>query len=301
MDLPNFLIVGASKAGTSSVWNYLNEHSEIFLPRPKEPLFFIKEVYNKFNIRDPGYREIQDIIVQDEKTYKEIFSTKTNYKCKGESTASYLYYYKTSIPNIIKLLGRSVKIIIILRNPVDKVISHYKFYLGKGFENNTLKKALQLEKERIEKGYNPFYHYKNQGYYYESVKAFLTEFKNVHICLYEDLIKNPQLFLCNIFDFLNVSRIDIGIANTIYNKSYVPKNRQMLKVLNYININFKFIKKIFPFIHWKSLKQVIFGLNENKNFSIDDDLLGELASLYKNDILKLEKLTGINISEKWSL
>ncbi len=298
-NLPNFLIVGASKAGTSSVWNYLNEHPDIYLPRPKEPLFFIKDVYNKFNPNDPGYSAIKDIIIQNEKSYSEVFSTRAKYKCKGEATASYLYYFNEAIPNILKTLGKNVKIIIILRNPFDKVVSHYKFYLGRGWETKSFENALQNERYRIENGYNPFYHYTNQGYYYESVKAFLKSFSNVHICFYEDLKSNPQKFLDEIFDFLEVEKINIESKNTIYNKSHVPKSKTFLKAYQHTLKNLKFLRNVLPFVNWKGIKHKILKFNEMSDFSISDIQKEELNNLYKEDIAKLETLIGINLVEKW--
>jgi hypothetical protein len=263
-------------------------------------LYFIKDIYNNFNEKDPGYNEIKGIIVQSEKDYRKLFSNKES-KLKGEATASYLYYYKEAIPNIKNLLGKDVKIIIVLRNPIAKIISHYKFYLGKGFEKNSFPKALSLEEDRIAKGFNPFFHYKNQGFYYEAVKAYIEAFTNVHICFNEELKSNPQKFLAEIFSFLGVKNYDIKSKNVVFNKSYVPRSVLAHKIYNFINVHFAFIRQLIPFVNWKKIKKHIRNINSNNSFKINPNEINELKNIYLDDVLKLKSLINKELPKSWEL
>ena len=111
--LPNFLIVGAAKSGTSSLHNYLNQHPEVFMPsfnkegmKVKEPRFLIKDlVENRLHNGVWNWEE-----------YQSLFREVTNEKAIGESTVLYLYYFKEAMKNIKYRLDEGVKIIIMLRD-----------------------------------------------------------------------------------------------------------------------------------------------------------------------------------------
>ena len=109
MSLPNFMCIGASKSGTTSLYDILKQHSNIFLPTFKEPHFFdISPVY-------------EHGISWYDKTY---FSGVKKEKCIGDFTPTYLFD-KYAPERILSSLGKNVKFIIILRNPVDRAYSHY--------------------------------------------------------------------------------------------------------------------------------------------------------------------------------
>ena len=104
---PNFFIVGAPRAGTTSLYNYLNEISEVFMSPVKEPGFFIPNDFRNFS----------------EKTYLELFENVKDEIAIGEATAGYLGNEKT--PFLIKEKVPNAKIIITLRDPVNRIFSHY--------------------------------------------------------------------------------------------------------------------------------------------------------------------------------
>ena len=154
MKLPNFLIVGAAKAGTTSLFYYLKQHPEIFMPEEKELKFFeYLIIKNKLHYTGPGDNKSLKRVVKTWDEYKNYFKKAKNFKAVGEASVSYLYYTET-IKNIKKYLGENINIIIILRNPIERLISNYKYMVMRGREKEDLKKALELEEYR-----------KNQGFY----------------------------------------------------------------------------------------------------------------------------------------
>jgi len=143
--LPNFLIVGAAKSGTSSLHQYLIQHPDIFMPsynkegkNVKEPQFLIKEKVEKR----------LHFGVWDWEEYKALFDDSGEYKSVGESTVFYLYYYKESIKNIKFRLGDDVKIIIVLRNPIDRAYSAFQHVSRSVKENLSFEEALKREENR---------------------------------------------------------------------------------------------------------------------------------------------------------
>ena len=185
--LPNFLIVGAAKCGTSSLHNYLNQHPDIFMPtytkeglKVKEPRFLIKD-----KVKKRLSKGIWDLDV-----YRSLFDQVTDHKAIGESTVLYLCFYKEAIKNIKKYLGNDVKIIIMLRNPIYRAYSAYSFASRTHQENQEFHQALINNQKRYDEDetLSPMILYKELGLYYRMVKAYIDSFKDVHVILYDDFI-----------------------------------------------------------------------------------------------------------------
>ena len=121
---PNFLIVGAAKAGTTSLAKYLGAHPDIFIPEQKELRFFIKDTILQINPKDPLLEGILKQSILDKEEYFSLFDVKE--KLTGDASVHYLYHHEEAILNIKKYVG-DVHIIIMLRNPVKRAISNYEF------------------------------------------------------------------------------------------------------------------------------------------------------------------------------
>jgi len=123
--LPNFLIVGAPKCGTTSLYYYLKQHPDIFMPTMKEPRFFLSETMN-FPHQGIDDRRVDKMIIKNLDDYKKIYLEADQEKARGDASAGNLYFYKKVIPGIKAYLG-DPKIIISLRNPLDRAFSNYTF------------------------------------------------------------------------------------------------------------------------------------------------------------------------------
>ena len=127
--LPNFLIIGAAKSGTTSLHEELSKHPEIFMCNPKEPHFLANLPDNTIG-GNYGYPRV------DEAGYYSLFQKVKNEKIIGESSVSILFY-KNAIKKAKSLLGQNIKIVVVLRNPVDRAFSNYMMHVRDGFENKT--------------------------------------------------------------------------------------------------------------------------------------------------------------------
>jgi hypothetical protein len=285
---PNFLIVGAAKAGTTSVAKYLDQHPDVFMPEKKELRFFIADVIRNINPKDPLLELILKHSVLDEEEYFELFDVKE--KCAGEASVHYLYHYKQAIPKILNKVG-DIPIIIILRNPVDRAISNWQ-YIRKDYY--TFEEALKREEIRKENNYNSFWYYKSLGLYFDQVKAYMDSFSNVKIILFEDLKNDSTLITHEIFEFLNLSKIASLDTNKIYNTrvNCIPKSK-FLKLIKDSRIHNRFIK----FLKFLSLEELFYT---EKSKKIDTALRLDLVQFYKPNVVKLESLINRDLS-KWKL
>ena len=243
-NLPNFLIVGAAKSGTTSLYRYLNQHSKIFLPSYKEPHFFVnKKVAGKIN----NYIDNLD-------AYLKLFENAENYKHRGEASVFYLYYYDEAIKYILKTLGKKTKIIILLRNPIDRAYSAYK-QVTSGIPDLMIDFESAIKNDYTKSpDITPMFHLKEMGLYSDSVKAYMNSFDDVYVSLFDDFINQTEVEISNIIDFLGIEREELN-ASTKYNtgrrewrnKSAAQlkiKNPRLKKVLQFLKIN-KFYKKVF--------------------------------------------------------
>lgn len=283
---PNFLIVGAAKAGTTSLAKYLNEHPDIFIPEKKELRYFVKDHLKEVTAEDPL---IQDILKNSTLNKDEYYAQfQVEESMRGEASVHYLFEYEEAIPKIKNELG-DIPIIIILRNPVDRIISHIK-YLNHHYEYSG-NKELELEEIRIKNKYNSFWYYQSLSYYSHQVKAYLDNFSDVKVFLFEDLKTNPQTILSNIFQFFNIQDKKYE-SFEVYNQSIVLKDKYK---------HFKKISWIIP----NGLKIMIKkryseNLYNEKLVNIDENLIEKLKKLYENEIIELENIIQVDL-KKWRL
>ena len=143
---PNFIIVGVFRCGTTSLFHYLKQHPEIKFPKIKEPKYFSSSSIN-FPQKGPGDKTVDEGIVRCRNEYYELFKNLDSTKKIGEASSDYFYYHKSVIPRIKRELG-DVKIIICLRNPVDRSVSAYNNLRRDSRETLSFEDAIEKENDR---------------------------------------------------------------------------------------------------------------------------------------------------------
>ena len=210
MSLPTFMCIGAAKSGTTTLYDILRQHPEVYLPSFKEPHFF----------------DIPDVYAKGIHWYKETYynSVKTE-KCIGDFTPSY-FYEEESANRILQNLGKELKFIVILRNPVDRAYSHYLHSLRDERESLIFTAAIDLEKERLQV-YNTKTDYLNnlrhsyvaQGQYGKMLQSYLKHFpieNFLFIHFEEDFIRNRKQTIDKVYDFLRLDtsfQFDVNIKS----------------------------------------------------------------------------------------
>ena len=296
-NLPNFLIVGAAKCGTTSVHNYLKQHPQIYMPAHKEPLFMVSEIYEKLSPKDPRYKisEAHTVFSFDE--YKNLFKAVENEKVIGESSTPYLYYYKRSIPKIKKYLG-DVHILICLRNPVDRAYSSYNHSARDTEEKCSFEEFLAKEEERKTENWDILNFPKGLGFYYDQVTAFQDNFSHVKICLAEDLKIKTVKTIQDICSFLDVDSSFEPDVKMKHNKSQPPGSYFLHRLLSKDNIlkdiGRPVLRAIFSQERVSRMSTHLRNKNEKK---MKPKTYEYLQGLYREDILKLQWLIGRNLSD----
>lgn len=298
--LPNFLIVGAAKSGTTSLSYYLKQHEQIYISPVKEPKFFTSAFLN-FPLKGIGDNVVEKHIIKNFEDYKSLFKWATpQRKAIGEASVDNLYYHENAIKQIKKYLG-DPKIIIVLRNPISRAFSAYTHLVRDGRETLSFEKGLELEQERMKNNWEFMWFYKNVGLYHEQVKDYLESFSNVKIYLMEDLENKPLDVIKDIFVFLDVDDEFIPDVSVKYNVSGIPKRKIYGKISKNLNSIGSFLEKrinyLFP---KKGIKVVgIFETLRSKEIrkpNMKKETHDLLVDFYRDDILKTQKLIGRDLS-----
>jgi len=293
--LPNFLIVGAAKSGTSSLHNYLNQHPQVFMPsynkegmKVKEPRFLIKDLVE--------HRLHNGIWTFDE--YQVLFNKVTDEKAIGESTVLYLYYFEEAIKNIKYRLDENTRIIIMLRNPVDRAFSAYTHVARSVKEQLSFEEALEIEHDRLELDptLTPMVMYKDMGLYCNMVKAYLDNFENVHIIMYEDFKSDTAKVVEKTLEFLGVDSkvsLDTGSKHNVAGKSWkIPFLKHFFMKDNLVK---KLFRKVFSFSVRKKMRIFLESILKQKSKPINQETRENLIMFFKEDVSKLEQLLQINL------
>jgi len=215
--LPNFLIVGAAKSGTTSLYCHLRQHPEIFLSANKEPKFF-SSLTLKFPLRGPGDDFVEHHrMVKTWDEYRQLFADAGGARAIGEASSDYLYHGRQAIPHIQRYLG-DPRIVILLRNPVERAFSAWRHLRRDRREpESSFENALAFETERRLLNWEFIWSYKDVGFYASQVRAYLENFSRVHVCLFDDFATRPQDVLHAIYRFLEVDDSFEADTSIIFN------------------------------------------------------------------------------------
>ena len=291
---PNFLIIGAQKAGTTSLHEYLNQHPNIFMSQPKEPHFFSKDECFSVGI----------------KYYQRFFEQLGKQKRIGEASTSYTIYL--DLEKVVKRIyafNKNMKLIYILRSPIKRAYSAYWWNVRGVLEDLSFEDAIAQEEKRINKvpREDP-YSYKRRGLYFHIISTYLKYFprENLEIVFLDDLQASP-IDACNkIFDFLCIEKFKITKLEK-QNPATLPKSKTIQKLISYRNPLRTTLSTILTHTGagGKRAKDRLYKFIKGQNLELFDyppmkeSTFDYLANYFEDDIKQLEKFTNRNLSH-WS-
>jgi Sulfotransferase family len=294
MTLPNFLIVGAAKSGTTALYHYLKQHPQVYMSPTKETNFFAFEG-QEVRFHGPGDEKIAQSTITSLEAYKEQFAAVSNEIAIGEASPWYLYSDQ-AVKNIYRHIP-DVKLIAVLRNPAERAFSSYLHVARDGRENLTFEEGLLVEEKRIEQGWEFIWHYQRTGFYAAQVERFLDLFprEQIRFYLYDDLLANPVDFMRNIYEFLSVDTNFVVDTSLKPNATGVPKSQLLGRLLLQPNPLRTTVKVLVP-------KQLRYNLGQRINQRLlekphpNKETYRKLLSSYKDDISTLQDLVGRDLS-----
>ena len=290
--LPNFLIIGASKCGTTALYYYLKQHPEISFPSLKEPKYF-SSINEKFPHNGVGDSSVDKYAIKTLDQYKDLFSKIEN-KRVGEASPDTIYFHANTAPLIKENLG-DVPIIIILRDPVKRAFSAFTALKRDSREKQNFRNGLLAESERLNNNWDFIWGYKRCGFYHDQVKTFMNHFSNVKIVLQEELKNETAAVLKEIYSFLAVDidfKTDVSIR---HNESGIPNNVISKFLLSRKNIISTTIREIMKILIPRNFLEKVASKSLYKT-AISDKEIEYLKPYFHDDICKLEKLIDKDLS-----
>ena len=300
--LPDFLVIGAGKSGTTSINNYLAQHPQIFMSPVKEPNFFAYETIDGDTLRhDPAQYEYYLQSVTTLEAYQALFTAVQKNQIIGETSNTYLYTpaaaqrIKHHIPN--------AKLIAILRNPADRLYSRF-LHLAKYDQAPTQDFSQVFDRNSIWWERPDLIH---EGCYYTHLTNYYNLFEGrcIKVFLYEELKENLQLVLSKILEFLGVDHKFLPDTRVTYNKSGIVKNPMYNRILGPDGVVQKIVKNLLPSSQYELLKKNSFiyrTLDAFRDANLHKPVLEKeiksklLNEVYYNEIQKLQFLIDRDLS-----
>ncbi|MCM3886925.1 sulfotransferase [Frankia sp. R82] len=205
MALPDFLVIGVPKAGTTALHAALTRHPELFLPAVKEPKFFLSAGLPPAR-GGPGDAQTYQEHVWRQRDYEALFDPAPAGTLRGEATPFYLY--DLDAQNRIRRLVPKARLVVLLRNPVDRAHSNWTHLWAAGLEpERDFVQACALEQSRRDAGWADFWHYVSLGLYGEQLAHLYSLFprEQVLVLRYRDLRDSPEQTLDRVCAFLGVA------------------------------------------------------------------------------------------------
>jgi hypothetical protein len=301
MTMPNFFIIGAQKAGTTSLYHYLKQHPQVFMSPVKEPFFFNHEINSEGEVlkeRFGGPGRWRKPKFANLKEYRTLFEG-VEEEAIGE--ASVLYICVPGTADRIQRHAPGAKAIALLRNPADRAYSAFLNAVRGGREPlNDFAQALKEEEDRIRHNWAYVFRYRSRGYYHEQLKPYYEVFgsERVGVWLYEDLKEDPVGVAQSVFGFLGVEDTFVPNTSSKHNPASVPRSEAARLAIRFMNTKLPIVRQIMP-PSSKARKLVQNRILTGESPPLDPEVRAKLMEGYREDILRLQQLIGRDLSAWW--
>lgn len=287
----DFSVVGAAKCGTTALHHYLVNSPYLSLPNIKETNYFcVTELLD--NCNGPGDNEFTKTkLISDQDTYVKLYNNKL---IKGEVAPMYMYY-----PNVAERLynnNSGMHIIFVLRNPIERAVSHYSHMIRDGRESLSLPEALRDESVREAQHWEPSWLYSKVSNYLPQIENYLSVFprKQLHFFKYEDFSNDNNKVPQYIHSLFGLQYNEI-IKKVRLNITGTPKIKFLNYILNQPSRLRSGIKAIAP----KTLRVLLKNLLNEHNISHqgNEGKYPMLENIYNLEYYsRLGRITDLNLS-----
>jgi hypothetical protein len=272
MTLPNFLVIGAAKSGTTSLYEYLRQHPDVFMSAVKETNWFAYE----------GQREMS-YSVRTAGEYERLFDGVTAERAIGEASPQYMKSAVAAERIAATLSG--VRLVAILRDPIDRAYSGYLHSLREAMERRSVDEAMQ-----------PGSRFVDQGLYHPQLSRYFERFDRgwIKVILYEDLQEDPSAVMRSLYSFLGVDEAFAVDVSTRHNAGAVPR----LTTLNWIfSRGVTGFRRVFPsLLTGSGIARRIKGRLLRPPEPLPPHIRRRLAFYFRDDVARTGELIGRDLS-----
>ena len=297
--MPNTFVIGAAKSGTTSLYDCLRQHPDVFMSPVKEPCYFAY-AENPPEMAGPGdeeaNRESGAVYTLDE--YQALFARATTEFIVGE--ASPVYLYDEDAPHRLHEQCPDASLIAVLRNPIVRAHSHYLQLVQSGREPlEDFEAVLDAEDERVAAGWEWSWHYRRMGFYGEQLARYLEVYdrEQLHVYRFEELTADPVGFAQTVYRALGVDpsfEPDTGIRRRATGVPTLDWLHQFIN--NPDHVLRRWSRRVLPEAARDRILMAVRNANLKKP-PLPDAARARLADAYRDDVHQLETLLDRSFSD----
>lgn len=295
MNKPNCVIIGAAKAGTTSLYVYLSEHPDVFLPQQLKEINYFSGANDR---------------IKTEGEYLSLYNGSEKFPVRMDISTTYLYDENTP-RKIRELLGPDVKIIAFLRNPVDATYSIWKQLKHFGSDPLSFEEALNAEKTRMKnrgslQGWAPNYFYTDRYKYVPQLRRYFESFpaEQIRVYIFEEFFRDIEPNWRDLCEFIGASPTHRPESlGSVHNPGASGVKSALIRDLVVKNMAWKkYVTWLIPRDLKNKLKLKLDDWNKRKGGSgdeLDARIKARLEIEFEGDVRGLEKMLKRSLREVW--
>lgn len=288
-----FILAGAPKSGSTSIYHYLSQHPEIFLAKQKELHYFSADHLQR-RTGGPGDAAGLRLICRDADEYTAHFvgADSKSIKAVGDISPSYLYY--AGVESRIKEELDDPFVLVILREPVERAYSQYLHLRRTGRESLSFEEAIDVEAVREKADWSGLWSYTGRSFYADHVERYRSTFgqSRFRVLFLEEMRDDPNRVLGDLFVWLGVApsaRID---TDQIHNAGGIPRSRLIARVSQTLGSVRPHLRRFTSQAVRDLLKQTVGKVNTAPKPEMSGETRLRLQGLFADDVARLETLLG---------
>jgi hypothetical protein len=308
---PNFFIVGAPKAGTTALYAYLDQHPQVYMSPLKEPSYFASELRAENfteELRPRIAREMRALeqylhgdmrekrfggLVSTWEDYLKLYRNVTDQQAIGEATASYLW--SPSAARNIATRIPAARIIINLRNPVDRAYSQYLQMLSVGVIHGSFRQLIDASLKYKDQRLGIAWPLLEYGCYFGQIERYYLQFQRsqIHISYYEDLQRSPQRLMADLFGFLGIDAGFVPDMSRRHHEPVVPRLNSLAYPLKRSGL-WPYLRRLAPAPLGPRLRSLL--VRSRGSLQMEPADRAFLTDYYRDDIARLASLLNRDLS-----
>lgn len=295
---PDFLLIGAPKAGTTALYKALSRHPEIHASDEKEPRFFAFRGARP-DFGGPGGKTIANTIVHEQADYLALFADCPPGRITGEASTAYLH--SEEAPREAAACVPGARIVAVLRHPVDRAYSQWLHLTQEGLETERdFETAWRLGAKRLDDGWPPLWGYRERGFYGRQLQRWLDHFprEQVLVLFYEEWLEEPDHTLARVCRHLGVDDASLPRVTRENVSSRQPRWKWLHHRMVGNNAIRRLAQNVLPLAVRDAITWTVTSVNLRPGPRLDPKLRDLLAAEYLDDLALLERLIRADLS-RW--
>jgi Sulfotransferase domain len=287
---PDFVIIGAPRSGTTWLYSQLSRHPDVFLSSNKEPRFFAFRANSSHTFNGPGDDEWIEPVIFDETEYMSLF-TGSSGRITGEASTDYLYQSSVAATKMRDLVP-DVRIVAILREPVDRAYSAWALTKNLGHERLEFDAAIAAEPMRVADEWAWYWHYVQHGFYARNLAPFFETFPSDQILIltFKELVHEPIRFITNVTEFLEISPVQEALTEGVNHRPVARGAFSHVVRRSLLGSEMTRARTVLPRAVRRRARRLVDRVTLDSGMSAETRV--QLGRLYRDDLALLPEVIG---------